>query len=64
MAKKSKSFHDIMLRTIEKIISTNFFGRLYTKFFEKMTLDEFKMVGIEKENKVLHVGCGAVPNTL
>ena len=64
MAKKSKSFHDIMLRTIEKIISTNFFGRLYTKFFEKMTLDEFEMVEIKKGNKVLHVGCGAVPNTL
>jgi len=64
MAKKSKSFHDLALRTLEKILSTNFFGRIYTKFFEKMTLDEFEMVGIEKNHKVLHVGCGAVPNTL
>ncbi|KAA0002433.1 MAG: class I SAM-dependent methyltransferase [Thermoplasmata archaeon] len=64
MAKKSKSFHDLALRTLEKILSTNFFGRLYTKFFEKMTLDEFEMVEIKKGNKVLHVGCGAVPNTL
>ena len=64
MAKKSKGVHDVMLRTLEKILSTNFFGRIYTKFFEKMTLDEFEMVGIEKNHKVLHVGCGAVPNTL
>lgn len=64
MAKKSKSLHDLALRTLEKILSTNFLGRIYTKFFEKMTLDEFEMVGIEKNHKVLHVGCGAVPNTL
>jgi len=64
MAKKSKSFHDFALRTLEKILSANFFGRLYTKFFEKMTLDEFEMVEIKKEHKILHVGCGAVPNTL
>ncbi|MEA2054149.1 MAG: class I SAM-dependent methyltransferase [Candidatus Thermoplasmatota archaeon] len=64
MAKKSKGIHDIFLRTLEKIIATNFFGRIYTKFFEKMTLDEFGMAGIEKNCKVLHIGCGAVPNTL
>ncbi len=63
MAKKSKGMHDFLLRSMEKILATNFFGKLYTKFFEKMTLDEFRMIEI-KEKKILHIGCGAIPNTL
>lgn len=64
MAKKSKGMHDFLLRSMEKIFATNFFGKVYTKFFEKMTLDEFKMVNIKQKEKILHIGCGAVPNTL
>ncbi len=64
MAKKSKGMHDVMLRTIEKFFATNMLGRVYTKFFEKMTLDEFQMVKIGEKEKILHIGCGAVPNTL
>ncbi len=64
MTKKSKGFHDIMLRTLEKILSVVFFGKVYTKFFEKMTMAEFEMVDIKRSYRVLHVGCGAVPNTI
>jgi len=64
MAKKSKGMHDFLLRTIEKFLATNFFGKIYTKFFEKMTLDEFEMVKIREKEKILHIGCGAIPNTL
>jgi len=64
MAKKSKGMHDFLLCTLEKFLATNFFGKIYTKFFEKITLDEFKMVNIKQGEKILHIGCGAVPNTL
>jgi len=64
MAKKTKSFHDILLRTFEKIASNNIIGHIYTKFFEKMTIDEFSMINIHKDFRVLHIGCGGIPNTL
>ena len=64
MAKKSKGMHDFILRTVEKFFATNVLGRTYTKFFEKMTLNEFEMAEIVEEDKILHIGCGAVPNTL
>ncbi|MDD3493954.1 MAG: class I SAM-dependent methyltransferase [Candidatus Thermoplasmatota archaeon] len=64
MAKKSKGAHDVLLRTFEKAVATNFLGSVYTKFFEKMTLEEFAMVDIQPRHRVLHIGCGGVPNTL
>jgi predicted O-methyltransferase YrrM len=64
MAKKSKGMHDFVLRMMEKFFAINFLGRIYTKFFEKMTLNEFKIAEIKENDNILHIGCGAVPNTL
>jgi predicted O-methyltransferase YrrM len=64
MARKSKNFHDVVLRGFEKTISATFIGTIYTAFFRQMTLREFQMACIQPEHRVLHVGCGSVPNTL
>ncbi len=64
MARKSKSFHDVALRTFEKAIADTFIGRVYTAFFRQMTVNEFRMADIQPGHRVLHVGCGSVPNTL
>lgn len=64
MARKSKSFHDVALRTFEKTIADTCIGRVYTAFFRQMTVREFRMADIQPEYRVLHVGCGSVPNTL
>lgn len=64
MAAKSKSVHDLLLRSFEKVVATTVLGTLYTRFFEKMTLEEFSMVDIRPHHRVLHIGCGGVPNTL
>lgn len=64
MARKSKNLHDVALRGFEKAISATFMGTIYTAFFRQMTIKEFQMAGIQPEHRVLHVGCGSVPNTL
>ena len=64
MARKSKNFHDVVLRGFEKAISATFIGTIYTAFFRQMTINEFQMACIRPDHRVLHVGCGSVPNTL
>ncbi len=64
MARKSKSLHDVALRTLEKAIAATFIGDVYTAFFRQMTISEFQMATIQPGHRVLHVGCGSVPNTL
>lgn len=64
MARKSKSFHDVALRSFEKAIAETFIGRIYTAFFRRMTVNEFRMADIQPGYRVLHIGCGSVPNTL
>ncbi|KAA0010163.1 MAG: class I SAM-dependent methyltransferase [Thermoplasmata archaeon] len=61
---KSKRMHDRLFIFLEKYLSSLPFRHAYIKFFEKATLEEFKMVGISIDDNVLHVGCGALPNTL
>ncbi len=61
---KSKRLHDRMFIFAEKFLSTSVLRHAYIKFFEKATLEEFEMVGIGKEDRILHVGCGPLPNTL
>ena len=56
--------HDRMFIKIEKILSSSFLRNAYIKFFERATLEEFEMVGIDENSKVLHIGCGSLPNTL
>ena len=61
---KSKRLHDYMFIVTEKILSSSILRHAYIKFFERATLEEFEMVEIGEEDKVLHVGCGPLPNTL
>jgi len=50
---------------IYEIISTNisFFSFLYLKFHEPAVKKEIKMADISKSDKILHIGCGAIPYT-
>ncbi|MCD6512444.1 MAG: class I SAM-dependent methyltransferase [Thermoplasmata archaeon] len=59
---KSKSMHDRMFIMLERWLRK--FHRAYINIYEKMTLEEFEMVGIKKDDRVLHIGCGPIPNTL
>lgn len=60
----SKKMHDRMFIKIEKIFSSSFLRNAYIKFFERATMEEFEMVGIEESDRVIHIGCGPLPNTL
>lgn len=64
MARKSKSLHDVAFRWLEKVIAKTFIGTIYTAFFRQMTINEFRMADIQPEHRIIHVGCGSVPNTL
>lgn len=64
MARKSKSLHDVAFRWFEKVIAETFIGAIYTAFFRQMTISEFRMADIQPEHRIIHVGCGSVPNTL
>ncbi len=50
---------------IYEIIFTNisFFSFLYLKFHEPSVKKEIKMSEISKSDKILHIGCGAIPYT-
>lgn len=61
---KSKKMHDKFFILIEKLLSSTFLKHVYIKFFERATLEEFEMVEIRKSDKVIHIGCGPLPNTL
>jgi hypothetical protein len=39
------------------------FADLYTGYYQHMIKDESSMVGISSSTSVLHIGCGAIPNT-
>ena len=41
-----------------------FWAKVYAGFFEKMTIDEFKMVHLPPESNVLVIGCGSFPHTM
>jgi len=63
--KKKKSFIDFFIRKLEKILSEHLiFAKLYTAFFYKMTIDEFKMIDLPENSKVVNIGCGSLPHTL
>ena len=59
---QSKNLHDRMFIIFEKFIKP--FHRAYISLYEKMTLEEFEMVGIKENDKIIHIGCGPIPNTL
>lgn len=61
---KSKRVHDKFFIFVEKFLSAMPFKKAYINFFEKATLEEFEMVEINENDKILHVGCGPLPNTL
>jgi len=60
-----KKFID-QLYNIYEIIFTNisFFSYLYMKFHEPSVKKEIKMAEISHSDKILHIGCGAIPYTL
>ena len=60
-----KKFLD-QLYNIYEIIFTNisFFSFLYLKFHESSVKKEIKMAEISKSDKILHIGCGAIPYSL
>ncbi len=55
--------HDKLFILAEKLLSY-FFASAYINLFEKAILEEFEMVSLDKKSKVLHIGCGPLPNTL
>lgn len=59
-----KKWHDKLFIFTEKFLSSSILGDAYIKFFERATLEEFEMVDICEDDEVLHIGCGALPNTL
>ena len=60
-----RKIHNRIIRILELILEkSNFLSKSYTKFFTKMTLNEFKMADLSKEANVLVIGCGPVPHTL
>lgn len=61
---KSKRAHDRLFILAEKMLSFSILRHAYIKFFERATLEEFEMVGIGNKDKILHIGCGPLPNTL
>ncbi len=50
---------------IYEIISINisFFAILYLKFHKPSVKKEIQMAGLKKQDKILHIGCGAIPYT-
>ncbi len=60
---QTKKLHDRMFIFIEKILS-KLFAKAYINFFEKAIIEEFEMVKIKEDDRVLHIGCGPLPNTL
>lgn len=61
---KSKMMHDKLFIMMEKMLSSSFLRHAYINFFEKITLEEFEMANIKSNDRILHIGCGALPNTL
>ncbi len=63
--RKKKKFMDFAIKRIEKILVKNrFFAKFYSYFFKKMTIDEFKIVDLQENSKVVNIGCGSIPHTL
>ena len=60
---QTKRMHDRLFIFAEKFLS-KFFAKAYINFFEKAIIEEFEMVGIKENDKILHIGCGPLPNTL
>ena len=60
-----KKFID-QLYNIYEIIFTNisFFSFLYMKFHEPSVKKEINMAEIQHSDKILHIGCGAIPYSL
>lgn len=49
---------------VEKILANiKFLSHLYLKVYESLVEKEIEMASIGKEDKVVHIGCGAVPYT-
>ncbi|HEC76417.1 MAG TPA: class I SAM-dependent methyltransferase [Thermoplasmatales archaeon] len=62
--RKSKKTHDKLFVMAEKFLASTSLKYAYINFFEKATLEEFKMVDIKEKDNILHAGCGSLPNTL
>lgn len=61
---KNKRMHDRIFISVEKKLSSSLLRHAYINFFERATLEEFSISKIEKDESVLHIGCGSLPNTL
>jgi len=60
-----KRLVDNFIRKIENFLSKYLlFAKIYSYFFENMTIDEFSMVEITDKSKVINIGCGSIPHTL
>ncbi|MFH1100761.1 MAG: class I SAM-dependent methyltransferase [Methanobacteriota archaeon] len=63
--KQKKRFLDSVIRSLEKFLSRHpWWARRYAGFFEKMTVDEFSIVSLPAESRVLTIGCGSFPHTM
>lgn len=61
---KQKRAHNSFFIKIEKHLSNTFLKYAYINFFDKATIEEFGIVEIQPNHKILHIGCGSLPNTL
>lgn len=57
-----KHLHDKLFILFEKFLHN--FHHAYINLYEKMTMEEFQMVNIKPSDRVIHIGCGPIPNTL
>jgi 2-polyprenyl-3-methyl-5-hydroxy-6-metoxy-1,4-benzoquinol methylase len=61
---KIKNIVDHAFRFAESILTqVTQFADLYTGYYQHMIRDESSMAGILPSTSVLHIGCGAIPNT-
>jgi len=60
-----RRLHNLLIEILEKILCKSYLlTRFYTNLFKRMTLDEFSMVDLPKDAKILVIGCGSIPHTI
>jgi 2-polyprenyl-3-methyl-5-hydroxy-6-metoxy-1,4-benzoquinol methylase len=63
-SKKKKKLLDAVIRHLEKYCSRHPWAAwMYTKLFEKMTIDEFANIDLQKRTLILDIGCGSLPHS-
>ena len=60
-----RKIHNRLIRIIELTLEkSKILSNIYTRFFTKMTLNEFNMAVLPDDAEILVIGCGPIPHTL